>query len=215
MQSTTDFKSKKGNIIKEVNVGSLVGYPAPIVEVNVNDDMTLTYDVKHLESFTLESKEIDAQKFLKNHCTALVHRLLDCANKEEFAARLNALGINGDKIANLFFIARPVMNIIKYKTVGYAYGKLKHFGFGRFIDKNLAEKFKNHKILDIVDQITLSIMDGSIVKYDRESDYYKLVMGFISIPSKIFKKNIDFKKLIFAVDAVLTGGRYNNQHDTL
>ena len=83
------------------------------------------------------------------------------------------------------------------------------------IDKNLAEKFKNHKILDIVDQITLSIMDGSIVKYDRESDYYKLVMGFISIPSKIFKKNIDFKKLIFAVDAVLTGGRYNNQHDTL
>lgn len=215
MQSTTDFKSKKGNIIKEVNVGSLVGYPAPIVEVNVNDDMTLTYDVKHLESFTLESKEIDAQKFLKNHCTALVHRLLDCANKEEFAARLNALGISGDKIANLFFIARPVMNIIKYKTVGYAYGKLKHFGFGRFIDKNLAEKFKNHKILDIVDQITLSIMDGSIVKYDRESDYYKLVMSFISIPSKIFKKNIDFKKLIFAVDAVLTGGRYNNQHDTL
>ena len=77
------------------------------------------------------------------------------------------------------------------------------------------EKFKNHKILDIVDQITLSIMDGSIVKYDRESDYYKLVMSFISIPSKIFKKNIDFKKLIFAVDAVLTGGRYNNQHDTL
>ena len=215
MQSTTDFKSKKGNIIKEVNVGSLVGYPAPIVEVNVNDDMTLTYDVKHLESFTLESKEIDAQKFLKNHCTALVHRLLDCANKEEFAARLNALGISGDKIANLFFIARPVMDIIKYKTVGYAYGKLKHFDFSRFIDKNLAEKFKNHKILDIVDQITLSIMDGSIVKYDRESDYYKLVMSFISIPSKIFKKNIDFKKLIFAVDAVLTGGRYNNQHDTL
>lgn len=215
MQSTTDFKSKKGNIIKEVNVGSLVGYPAPIVEVNVNDDMTLTYDVKHLESFTLESKEIDVQKFLKNHCTALVHRLLDCANKEEFATRLNALGISGDKIANLFFIARPVMNIIKYKTVGYAYGKLKHLGFGRFIDKNLAEKFKNHKILDIVDQITLSIMDGSVVKYDRESDYYKLVMSFISIPSKIFKKNIDFKKLIFAVDAVLTGGRYNNQHDTL
>ena len=107
------------------------------------------------------------------------------------------------------------MDIIKYKTVGYAYGKLKHFGFSRFVDKNLAEKFKNHKILDIVDQIMLSIMDGSIVKYDRESDYYKLVMSFISIPSKIFKKNIDFKKLIFAVDAVLTGGRYNNQHDTL
>ncbi len=50
--------------------------------------------------------------------------------------------LTGDKIANLFFIARPVMNIIKYKTVGYAYGKLKHFGFGRFIDKNLAKNLK-------------------------------------------------------------------------
>ena len=79
----------------------------------------------------------------------------------------------------------------------------------------LIEKYKNHKILEFVDYITLSIMDGSIVKYDRQSDYYKLVMSFIVIPSKIFKKNVDFKKLIFAVDAVLTGGRYNNQHDTL
>ncbi len=215
MQSTTDFKSKKGNVIKEVNVGSLVGYPAPIVDVTVNDDMTLTYDVKHLKSFKLDGKEIDAQKFLANHCTALVHRLLDCANKEEFCARLNALGIDGEKLSNLFFIARPIMDIIKYKSVGYTYEKLKHLGFGRYFDKKLIEKYKNHKILEFVDYITLSIMDGSIVKYDRQSDYYKLVMSFIVIPSKIFKKNVDLKKLIFAVDAVLTGGRYNNQHDTL
>ena len=107
------------------------------------------------------------------------------------------------------------MDIIKYKSVGYTYEKLKRLGFGRYFDKKLIEKYKNHKILEFVDYITLSIMDGSIVQYDRQSDYYKLVMSFIVIPSKIFKKNVDLKKLIFAVDAVLTGGRYNNQHDTL
>ena len=107
------------------------------------------------------------------------------------------------------------MDIIRDKDVKYTYNKLRHLGLGRFIDKNLAEKFKDTKILDFVDRITLSIMDGSLVKYDRNSDYYKLVISFVTIPSKIFKKNIDFKKLIFAVDAVLTGGRYDNQHDTL
>ena len=149
MQSTTDFKSKKGNVIKEVNVGSLVGYPAPIVDVTVNDDMTLTYDVKHLKSFKLDGKEIDAQKFLANHCTALVHRLLDCANKEEFCARLNALGIDGEKLSNLFFIARPIMDIIKYKSVGYTYEKLKHLGFGRYFDKSLLKNIKITKYLNL------------------------------------------------------------------
>ncbi len=215
MQSTTDFKSKAGNVIKEVNVGSLVGYPAPIVNVTVSNDGKVEYTVDHLEKFTLDGKEINAQKFLANHCTALVHRLLDCANKDEFCERLNALGINGKKISNLFFAIKPVMDIIRDKDVKYTYNKLRHLGLGRFIDKNLAEKFKDTKILDFVDRITLSIMDGSLVKYDRNSDYYKLVISFVTIPSKIFKKNIDFKKLIFAVDAVLTGGRYDNQHDTL
>ena len=99
------------------------------------------------------------------------------------------------------------------KLSGYSYGFVG--GCCGFIDKNLAEKFKDTKILDFVDRITLSIMDGSLVKYDRNSNYYKLVMSFVTIPSKIFKKNIDFKKLIFAVDAVLTGGRYDNQNDVL
>lgn len=215
MQSTTDFKSPSGNVIKEVNIGSLVGYPAPIVNVTVNDDMTLTYEVEHLKSFMLDGKEIDAQKFLAGHCTALVHRVLDCADKTELADRLNALQLDGDRLSKLFFAVRPIMDIIKYKTVGYAYKKLKHIGFGRYVDRELAEKFGDVKILDIVDRITLSIMDGSVVKFDNTCDFYKLIMQFITVPSKLFKKNTDFKKLIFAMDAILTGGRYDNQHDTL
>lgn len=67
------------------------------------------------------------------------------------------------------------------------------------------------KIISFVDEIMLSVFDGSRVKYKRDDDYYKLVMSVISIPSQIFKKNTDMKKLIFAMDAILTGGKFDNQ----
>lgn len=215
IQSTTDFVSEKGNKIVEINVGSLVGYPAPIVNVTVNDDMTLTYSVDHLEKFTLDGKEIDAQKFLASHATALVHRVLDCANSQELSDRLTALQIDGEKISKLFFAVKPILNIVKTNTVGEAYKKLKFLGLSHFIDKKLADKFKNERLIDFVDSILLSVFDGSQVTYSRESDYYKLVMSFISIPSKLLKNNNDMKKLVFTADAILTGGRYNNQRDTV
>ncbi|MCC8073349.1 MAG: metallophosphoesterase [Clostridiales bacterium] len=211
IQNTTDYKSPSGNVIKEVNVGSLCGYPSPIVNVTVFDDGKIYYEVDHLKSFRLDGEMIDAQTFLANHATQLVHRVIECRDKNEFADRMTALQTNGGKIAKLFFIVEPVLKFVGEKTVIEAYSFLKHFGISHFISLSLIMPFRNKKIMDIVDEILLSALDGSRTVYKRESDYYKMIMEFVSIPSKIFKKNTDFKKLIFAVDAILTGGRFDNQ----
>lgn len=215
IQNTTEFKSEKGNIITEVNVGSLVGYPAPIVNVTVNDDMTLSYEVSHLEKFTFDGKEIDAQKFLKEHALALIHRLLSSPNKQELADRLTALQLNGRKLSKYSGIILPLFKFIRTADVGKLYKKLKHLGLAKGIDKLLAQKFKNKKLLSFADEIMLSAFDGSITKYNRDDDYYKLVISVVSIPSKVMKKNNDMKKLIFAIDAILTGGRFDNQKATV
>lgn len=215
IQNTTDFVSEKGNRLVEVNVGSLVGYPAPIVNVTVNSDMTLSYEVEHLERFTLSGRETDAQEFLAAHCTAMVHRLLDCANKQELADRLTALQLDGDRLSKLFFAIKPMLNIVKNDNVMQVYKKLRRLGLGRFVDISLVKKFESEKLLSFVDRIILSALDGSVVSYSRDSDYYRLVMSVVSIPSKLLKSNTDMKKLIFAADAILTGGRYNNQRDTI
>lgn len=211
IQHTSDFKSAKGNVITEINVGSLVGYPAPMVYVTVHDDMTLSYEVVYLEKFFIDNKEVDAQKYLRNHVLALVHRVLDAPNKEEFAARLSALQLNGEKFKKFYSIILPIINLLKNGTVSDLYKKLKLLGMARGIDKKLVLKFADKKIISFVDEIMLSVFDGSKVKYTREDDYYKLVMSFVSIPSKFLKKNNDMKKLIFAMDAILTGGRFDNQ----
>ncbi len=215
IQNTTDFKSKNANIITEVNVGSLVGYPAPIVEVTVNDDMTLYYEVKHLETFELNGKTINAQTFLAKHTTDLIHRLFDAPNQKELADRLTALQLDSKKSKKLAPLIMPFFKFIKKANVMQLYKKLKHIGLAKDIDYIIAVKYRNTMIMDIIDEILLSAFDGSLKKYSRNDDYYKLIMSVVSIPAKLFKKNNNFKKLIFAVDAVLTGGKFNNQKDLI
>lgn len=60
IQRIDTFVSPSGNPITEVNIGSLCGYPAPIVNVTVTDDNRLHIVTEHLESF--EGAD-DAQEF--------------------------------------------------------------------------------------------------------------------------------------------------------
>ena len=82
-------------------------------------------------------------------------------------------------------------------------------------DKALIDEYEDVKITDFIDRLVLSAMDGSVKSFDKKSTYYMLVMAIVSIPSKLLKSNNDMKRLIFAADNILTGGKYNNQHDTI
>lgn len=214
IQRTDDFTTPAGNTLTEINIGSLCGYPAPMVNVTIDDAMNLSYKVSRLEKFTLDGKEIDAQKFLKKHCTDLVHNVLNCTDKQEFADRMTALQTNGESIARFFAVIRPLLKYIKNDTLNRAFVRLKPFGIEKVIKRQWLVSYGNTKITDFIDQILLSAMDGSVKTYDRDSEYYQLVMAVVSIPSKIFKSNINMKKLIFTIDTILTGGKHNNQCET-
>lgn len=67
IQRTDEFKSPSGNVLTEVNIGSLCGYPAPIVEVTVQDDMRLKVDVEHLKTFEWQGHSVNAENYLKRH----------------------------------------------------------------------------------------------------------------------------------------------------
>ncbi|MCM1114071.1 MAG: metallophosphoesterase [Clostridium sp.] len=215
IQNTTSFKSVAGNTITEINVGSLVGYPAPMVNVTVNEDMTLSYEVKRLKEFKINNNTVDAQEYLKEHALALIHRIIEAPSRSEFCDRLTALQLNGEKFKKFYKIIKPLLERLRTGTVMDLYSKLKKLGLSGTMDENIVKKFADKKIMDFADQIMLSAFDGSVTKYKRTDDYYKLVMSVITIPSRLFKKNNDCKKLIFAIDAILTGGRFDNQKDII
>lgn len=215
IQSTDCFTSKAGNTITEVNVGSLSGYPAPMMEVTVNDDLTLSYELKRLEKLTIDGKELDAQQFLKEHTQNLLHRVIYAPNKKELTDRLTALQLDGKKLEKFAPIILKFFKFVQNANVMDVYKKLKKLRLAGGIDYVLAVKYRDKRLVDIIDEICLSVFDGSMVKYSRDDDYYKLIMSVICIPSKIMKKNTDMKKLIFAMDSILTGGKFNNQCDKI
>lgn len=215
IQRTDEFKSPSGNVITEVNIGSLCGYPAPIVEVTVRNDNRLQVDVEHLESFEWQGHSVNAVSYMKRHACRMIERVLESGSADDFEARMTALQANGRKLRPLYPLIKPVMNTIKNGNVGDLYGKMRIFGLAHFLDKDAVEALSGYRVLDIIEDVMLGALDGSMTKYSRDSDFYRLVMSFVSIPSKILKNNFDMKKLIFAVDEILTGGRIDNQHAVL
>lgn len=215
LQSIECFTSKKGNKLFEVNVGSLVGYPSPIVEVEI-DKVGVKIKTLHSEKFTYEGREYDTLDYVRKHSLGLVDNLFDAAlkGKEDFCQRLTAVGVPQDKAQLLYVIAHPMVKYVKNLTVYEGYKKLKLFGFSKFFDKDIIEQFKNKKVMDFAYEIYLGALDGSKVRYGKNSAYYKAVMDFMNIPIKL-KDCSTTRNLRECVSNILTGNEYDINGCTL
>lgn len=212
IQSIAQFKSAKGNVLTEFNVGSLVGYPAPMLNITIDEEKgTLDYFLQYLEYFQVKGKRADGQLFLRKHALAIIHRVLESADKEEFGERLTALQLNGELLKKFYPIIKPVLELIRLGTVRQLYNKMRLLGLSRFVDKSLVDKFADERVISFVDRVMLMLFDGGKNPLERYDDYYRLVMSVVSIPSKLFKKSKEAVMLAQAVDAILTGGQFNNQ----
>ncbi|MCC8016654.1 MAG: metallophosphoesterase [Clostridiales bacterium] len=211
IQATDKFVSKAGNSITEINVGSLCGYPAPMVNVTVNDNGSLSYKVDCLEKFSLNGKEINAGDFLAKHALDLIFRVIECKNKREFSERLTALGFNGNKIAEFWLLFKPLLNKLNTALVWDVYKRLKLLGAARGISYSQARRYRYKPLKDMIGEIYLSALDGAKHKHGRESTYYKLVMAAVSVLSLFAKGSKNSAELKKAADYILTGGEINNQ----
>ncbi len=211
IQDTDYFISPSGNRITEVNVGSLCGYPAPIVNVTVNGDNTLYYEVDHLEKFTLNGREVDAQQFLAKHACDLIFNLTKCRNKQDFIERAAALQLNGKELGRFWFLLKPLVQKIDTALVWDVYKVLHALGLAKGVSKADVMQFRYKPLREMIGEVWLSILDGSLHAHPRDSAYYRVVMCAASVPAKMFKNNSNMKELAVAADHILTGGEINNQ----
>lgn len=213
IQHTDHFVSPAGNKITEVNVGSLVGYPAPIVNVTVNQDGTLRYQVDHLEEFTWNGQTVPALPYLREHALALVHRVLESSDKNDFAEKLTALQLNGEKMKKFYPIIRPVLRYLRKVTVWKLYKRIRFKA--KNIDRALIERHRDEKVMDYVDDMFLAFFDGTLTPHAPDSDYYLLVMSFVGALRGIAPENDTINKLYATCETLLTGGEYNNQQSAI
>lgn len=215
IQHTDSFTSRAGNKITEVNVGALSGYPAPIVDVSVLENGRLEYNVRHLKSFLVNGHETDAGDYLARHACDLIFRITECRDKKQFAERTEALGINPKKLLPLWPVIKPLLKRIDTALVWDAYKFLKAMHLQGNVTRAQALEYRYKPLREMIAEVWLSALDGSVNIHPKGSAYYNLVMAAVSAPSKTVKGNSDLRQLISAADNILTGGSYNNQHDVI
>lgn len=221
MQRIDKHTSPSGNTIYEVNVGSLVGYPAPIVTMTV-DDGGISVDTEHLKECTIDGVKIDLTNFLADHAARIISVVFDAAasgDREQLIKRLGALNLKRNVADKYYFIISSVLRGISSLTVGKAGRLLNTVTLGRAIPKESVNALADVKVTDIMGKVFLSFLDGSLHKYSPKDDFYKVVRGTLGLPLRFcrtFRLKGKASELFFELDRaakeLLTGGELDNNH---
>lgn len=188
MQRTTEFISKNGNKITQINLGSLTGYPSPVTYLTF-DGENADIKVKFTEKFTYNGEELDFSYF-KAHTLGVLFNLLEAgkADKKDFYERLRANGIKIPSYDLLYPIIRFACKKLLKARVGGAGRLINFFTFGKGVDKKALKEIKNKKLLDLVSDVFLSIFDGSYAVSGASEAERKTVCSVGTLPSRIVKK---------------------------
>lgn len=133
----------------------------------------------------------------------------------ELREKLDALQLPGRKLLPLYPLVKPLFRLLRTGTVRDLQRTLRRLGLGRYVDAQAAAELADRPILPYLEWILLQFMDGSAHPVGRDSAVYRLVLSVIEIPAHLLPGNMDMKKLIFACDAILTGGVGDHQQSIL
>lgn len=219
LQRIDNHVSPNGNEIYEINVGSLVGYPAPMVTVTA-DENEISVKTDYLKNFSFDGEELDAQKYLANHSVRVISVLFSAAaqnDRELFRQRLLALGINTEKLGKAFVPLFLIFKKLSKMTVSQAGAYINKMPFAKKIPQKNIEAYSSYTVQQVAEKVWLNILDGAREKYTADSDFYKIVAGVFSVPvcicnqMKIKGKPLGlFSELQRAIDEILTGGSLSN-----
>lgn len=202
MQFVSRFTDGSGRTLTQVNVGSLCGYPAPICQVTVENGR-VSFVTEHLQSFVLQGRTVPAQPYLADHAFQMIERLLESPSQKEFADRLTALQLPGEKFGCLYPAVKPVLHFVRTATVGQCARVLSALGFLPGVPKSVVRSCQSVRLLSLVRRIFFNLFDGAAQPFLRGGDQYRLVMAFMTA---LEKRVPALAGLAGAVDVLLCGG---------
>ena len=189
MHHIRKLQNENGNHFYEFNLGSIGGYPAPIVYCTVTDNGIET-KTERLKEYMYNGKTY-TNDYLKNHATFLFKNVFDAARenrKLEFVTLLVSIGISNKKAKNLWLFLGQLLKIISEISVYRAAFIINLLTFGKAIPKKDAKQLKNVQLTDMIFSAFHSILDGSMEKHEVGSPYYNVFTAALSLPLRIVKK---------------------------
>ncbi len=188
IQHTDRYVSESGRELFEINVGSLCGYPAPMVQAEITKDRVLLHTT-FLKTFTYAGKTYDAQAYLRTHAVHMLGGLLDAlaTDKTEAAKKLAALEVKqSEQIVRkywwfLHFLAVKLNGL----TVEKAGAMLNRLPGGVKFKKEDLRVLQNVPVLDLVYTVFCSILSGRTVASEKSESYARVIYTAGQLPQSV------------------------------
>lgn len=187
MQRNTQYTADNGNVLTQINLGSLCGHPGGIMMLTV-DENEYRADIEYIEKFTYNGKEY-TRDYITNHTKDVLMGILNAAvnDKEEFLARVNSIDQHFNLDDKYYKIISPVVKYLLNLTVGRAGRLVNFFTFGKGVSRKAVRQIKNDNLVEHIMNIYLSVFDGSAKKYATDDPVYIIVRDVASLPVRISK----------------------------
>lgn len=222
IQRIDRYVSENGNELIEVNVGSLCGYPAPMVQAEITAD-EIRIHTDFLKSFSYNGKTVDAQSYLRAHAVHLIGGVLDtlaCGDRQAMAKKLDSFGMpDAQKIAESYggilqFAARKILTL----TVGKVYRILRCLPVKTGFSAQDIEAMRNVPLTDIANDLLLAALSGEPAGAQKPSAYTNILRAAGELPLKMLLAfHIDSEKaqafcteLCNLITELCTGGALDN-----
>lgn len=225
MQRISKLTSPNGHTIYQVNLGSLVGHPAPITYLTMTED-EIKLDVDTVKSFTYNGQELGAD-FIKAHTEGVVSNIIENADKgkEALTKQLKGYGLDFDKVKIPYGIIRYLAKHINNDSVSQAASKINALTFGKGINKKAAKQLKSEQLRPYIYQIFLSVMDGTQKPIEKGTPLYQVMCDISTLPQRICSKlpvsalkTEKFKKTLAEIEETvmeLTSPTFDNYHTVI
>lgn len=227
IQRIDRYTSPAGNELVEINVGSLCGYPAPMVQIEITAE-DIRIHTEFLEQFSYNGKTVEAQGYLRAHAVHLLGGVLDTlafGDRRAMAKKLASFGIaDAQTLAEnygglLQFGARKVLTC----TVGKVYKAVRLLPIQTDFDANDVRALQNVPLTDIANDLLLAALSGVPAGAHRSSAYANILRAAGSLPEQICKamhlRNTKLctlcAELRTLMTALCTGGEADNHTLTI
>lgn len=189
IQRIDRYVSERGNELVEINVGSLCGYPAPMVQLTFTAD-EIRIHTEFLDSFQYGGKTVDAQIYLRAHAVHLIGGVLDTlafGNRSAMEKKLASFGLDkASQITEIYggllrFAARKTLTL----TVGKIYGIVRWLAVKTDFTAHDVAAVQNVPLTDIANDLWLSALSGAPAGQNKSSAYRNTLLAAGKLPLQL------------------------------
>ncbi len=186
--------SDRGNAFYAVSTGALVGYPAPIRKLTV-DNSTVSITTEKVENADIETNSLTLEEYLKNQLIGVIRDMIKAAGSDidKFAYMGQAISIKPKVIYKFGWIIKPIfkwLNSVKFST--FAKWTKKETG----LKKEDWKDIKDEKVIDFIISLVSNLFSGEN-NMTLDNPKCRIYIGFLRIIDSILSTlHIDLGKIV-------------------